>query len=69
VSLASARAHSVDRKRLFDISACPAAVAGSVHTCMECMTRFCHTSMQSMAIYGMTCMYCMTTRASKNAPN
>ena len=69
VSLASAPAHSEDRKRLFDISACLVAAAESVHTCMECMTKFCHTYMQSMAIRRMICMYCMTSRASKNARN
>ena len=45
VSLASVRAHFVDRKRLFDISEYPAAAAGAAHACMECMTQFCHTSM------------------------
>jgi hypothetical protein len=69
VSLASVPAHSVDRKRLSDISACPAAAAGSVHTCMECMTKLCHTSMQCMPTCCMTCMCCMISWASKNAPN
>ena len=69
MSLASFRAQSADPNRLFETSACPAAAVGSVHTCMECMTNFCHTSMQSMAVWRMTCMCCMTTWALKDAPN